>query len=515
MKFGLAHPIYNNRYNKLKIIETTAKSLTYPNLHVDLFDGGALNWNRNFMSDSDGAFGRQVQEAGLVQKVIIGPSTHASNTGETRVYDITLSNNSSVIPSSSGIVLIEPNGIDDIQITIGDPVTFLVGGLPDGWTGYAYGATTSSFIWGSTIDDGGYCGPYGFNILDVDPTDNNCIANIPLRNLQANTWYRLGVMYKMEGVTSYTEKIRLSIYRAHLPVEELMGHTYTSSGPDVRAGSVSGFTDAGGGYTTCAAVTSGLTEGDSVLIVNSTNYNGWHIISSLTGASFDIPVTHVTNPGENGAFGYFPPVGGKGNSFLDFDQSTSWTETSTMFKTPENMDWYKDYTPEPYMQLYIPDNAEMDAFRIAGISLMSSPQAAEEMYTGTSGDGYSGENRGFTEVIDYISGGSLKIKREHNNKPTFDIDRNYYLKNTRKLQDLPCPNYVISFKLGHVSDTVAKEIMRLFEWQNKGYLINLHPDITGLPYCLTGQFTQNTRTTVNILDLTESTFTLEFREVIL
>jgi hypothetical protein len=72
-----------------------------------------------------------------------------------------------------------------------------------------------------------------------------------------------------------------------------------------RGGSVSSFSDAGGGLTTVHSAAHGLADGDTVYLRNSGVYTGVYVISNVSVDSFDILLVFSTSP--SGALWYSEP----------------------------------------------------------------------------------------------------------------------------------------------------------------------------------------------------------------
>jgi len=62
-------------------------------------------------------------------------------------------------------------------------------------------------------------------------------------------------------------------------------------------GDITAFADAGGGFTTVTSTAHGLSNGDTVLIDLTTNYNNGHNVSSVTANTFDIDTAFVADDG--------------------------------------------------------------------------------------------------------------------------------------------------------------------------------------------------------------------------
>lgn len=79
------------------------------------------------------------------------------------------------------------------------------------------------------------------------------------------------------------------------PFSKAFGSVYFKQGV---TGSITAFSDPGGGETTVTSVSHGLTTGDTLLIKDSLidEYDGGHTITVLDTDNFKIPVTFVSNP---------------------------------------------------------------------------------------------------------------------------------------------------------------------------------------------------------------------------
>lgn len=80
---------------------------------------------------------------------------------------------------------------------------------------------------------------------------------------------------------------RYTLYRDTSPITDVSVTDITSTG------AITAFADAGGGLVTVTDAGHGLLEGDTVNIRNTTNYNGFYIISNVTASTFDIVATWV------------------------------------------------------------------------------------------------------------------------------------------------------------------------------------------------------------------------------
>lgn len=201
--FGIAHPIYNNRFNIPKKLTGTVSSVSGPDIFVNLssISGGPDNTLKLFGSDD--SFNDQY---GRIDYVVLGPSTHANNPGAIE--------NSYVLQgySSPNNAIRMEKGTASYYYSSGDPITIVTHGMPDGWHGDAPGGTNHKFSYGSILSlipsqmDGG--GPYAFVIYPITQDANN-IASLNIKPLAGNTTYRLDIKYRTDGMAASSALLRI------------------------------------------------------------------------------------------------------------------------------------------------------------------------------------------------------------------------------------------------------------------------------------------------------------------
>lgn len=196
MKLGLSHPLYNNRFNIMSKYVTTMVTTVTTTLNINLVDGMPLELERMGIGVDNLQFGQ-------IPKAILGPSTHSDNVGATEVIDITGG------LTSAGVHSLAIKTAPTYLYTVGDPITLITPGLPGGWHGTLPSVNTNNFSWGNILSNNNYSDMFGFSILNIVGHVSN-YATLNCKRLQANTYYRLSIMYKSTNLAGGSASIRLN-----------------------------------------------------------------------------------------------------------------------------------------------------------------------------------------------------------------------------------------------------------------------------------------------------------------
>lgn len=200
LKFGLAHPVTNNRFNICSKLTTTAYYGKADSITVVVPGGAPADLDR-FFGTIYGSSSKQT--IGRVNKCILGPSTHTANVGAVEVLNVIQVSSSNIISFEKPIAYL---------YNTGNPVTMIGAGLPGGWVGTWIGSGHNDFSYGSILKTDGYSDQYGFDVYSiVGGGFNYAVLEMPL--LMANTYYRLEIKYRSVNLSGGSA--RLSIYEGN------------------------------------------------------------------------------------------------------------------------------------------------------------------------------------------------------------------------------------------------------------------------------------------------------------
>jgi len=404
MKLGrlaIAHPIYNSRWNKMKVASGTINAASSGGTTLSIPEA-------QFNGKGDRLFGQMapipsIDFCGIQQQVTVGPSTNAANPNGAE------KTNPDSASSLTGNILLDIKEDLQYSYTAGDDCTIQILGIPDGWKGDFGGGTGTDFSYGRIIhppsdftDKSGVTDPFCFSHFDITGSTANKCSTI-LNYLNARQTYRLEVKY--------------------------MGVGYS------------------GGSTTVQLI-DGSSSVKATLNLNS-SAGGWTTV---------------------------------GQAFTSADlQSTL-----------------------PYILITHPAGVSATALHIASISLSYHPM--------------SGYTTGYVDLDMYPDTGSVRVKRLTNSsKLTKKLNGTNALSTVPSLSgaELPVTRYQISQSFTNVPAATYAEIETLLNYQNRGYLCNYWPGLTGLPSCLTGRFNSQITGRRNMYDYSLVSFTLSFTETVI
>jgi hypothetical protein len=181
-KFGIAHPIYNSRFNIAKKAVATYFGTASNTITVTIPVGIPRDLD-HFFGPADTV---EKQDSGKWNKIIVGPNT----AGNIEVFDVL-----DATPDGSTRSIITIDKALVATYLAGDSVTMIGTGMPDGWIG-----SGTLFSAGAIADGGGYIDPYSFNLVDTTGYGHGSnFALFDIGNLLANNFYILTVLYKTDG----------------------------------------------------------------------------------------------------------------------------------------------------------------------------------------------------------------------------------------------------------------------------------------------------------------------------
>jgi hypothetical protein len=282
-KFGIAHPIPNNRWNRMKAFSGDAFGAHVDTLKVDLdlahIFGGPSDTDRLFaityLSGIDHCY------AGWgIMRMLLGPSSNASYLGKVEDFAVITGGTSSV----ASRVMVDKTITNTYNAH--DPVTVMTLTAPAGWAGDTPGNDRKAFYFGRTVENSVanmYASPYNFSILNAT-ANSSANASLLLLPLAPYTRYRIDVHYKNEnnggtkgpiiGVIEKTSGAWSAITASLVYCDNLSGNWMT-------------------GYA--IFVTSNVPEGHALFVNFSqtgTNLTATHISSiAITHASHDLNVS--------------------------------------------------------------------------------------------------------------------------------------------------------------------------------------------------------------------------------
>jgi hypothetical protein len=140
---------------------------------------------------------------GYLNKIVLGPSTHASNPGAIEIH---------YVANASGLVVtVDPAKTIAYLYSAGDPVTIIGLGLPDGWTISFPGGGLHTFYGGSMLADAvdSYSADPNMYLLTNFSADAQVYIRLP--KLAPYTYYTLLAKLKVDGTWTNTGTATLGI----------------------------------------------------------------------------------------------------------------------------------------------------------------------------------------------------------------------------------------------------------------------------------------------------------------
>jgi hypothetical protein len=191
-EFGIAHPLYNNRFNVCKRLTSTIYSINSGNKQL-FYDYPAYSSRSVNMFKMDGLDEAKRSKAGHFNKIILGPSTNPANLGASESMI-----NFTPLPFSTTVGVVVYESLKYLYQP-GDPITIVCVGYPDGWsarTSFNTFGHMSGIIGSSTSLSN--ANKFGFNFYKPNTgayTDEDTGYKLSIGKLDINSTYLLRIYY--------------------------------------------------------------------------------------------------------------------------------------------------------------------------------------------------------------------------------------------------------------------------------------------------------------------------------